>query len=265
MRKYIITGLAFFLFTGPGSVDAWLSLIDRFFGEGKEPVVISVEGWYQSVFPLFGLAILLFGIWWTRDKKPREMSAPVPSSTFSNASPPLVEAHEEEPNTLPVSPANIGTQPGPPTILEASASDSNASPPLVETHEEEPNTLPVPPANKGMQPGPSTILQASASDLIDIIKGKTTVELNQSIPLYIGNLIQITGDVFDIQEPNEKGQCVVLHEEPAHIMVFAYFSKKWMEEIQKLYMGQEITVLGSIASISRLYIDLTSCFLAKRL
>ena len=123
MRKYIITGLAFALFTGPGWVDSLLSLRDRFFGEGKESVVISIDGWYQSLFPLLGLAILLFGIWWTRDKKPRETSAPVPSSTFSNASPSLIETHEKAPDIFPLPSTDNSIRLGPSTFLEVSVSD----------------------------------------------------------------------------------------------------------------------------------------------
>ncbi len=67
-KRYIPIALAFILITGPGALDAWLSLFERFFGEDRQ-VTVNAGSWYQALFPVLGLAVLLFGIWWTRPKK----------------------------------------------------------------------------------------------------------------------------------------------------------------------------------------------------
>ena len=97
MRKYIITGIAFFLITGPGMVVAWLSLLDRFQGE-NEPVSISIGTWYDILFPILGFAVLVIGIWWTRDRL--VPTAPPTESSLEVATLPPVTQERESPSEL---------------------------------------------------------------------------------------------------------------------------------------------------------------------
>lgn len=69
MRKYLTIGIPFALVTVPGALNAWLSLIERFLTDGEGRVAISLGASYESVFPILGLGILLFGVWWTRDRQ----------------------------------------------------------------------------------------------------------------------------------------------------------------------------------------------------
>ena len=57
--------------TVPGAIDAWWSLITRFSGQGAGVTISfgSASELYRLGFPLLGLAVLLFGIWWTRPKR----------------------------------------------------------------------------------------------------------------------------------------------------------------------------------------------------
>ena len=75
MRKFFLIGAAFLLITGPGALDAWLSLFDRFVGEAEEPVNVSIGDWYQAIFPILGLIILLGVILLTGNKKETPISA----------------------------------------------------------------------------------------------------------------------------------------------------------------------------------------------
>jgi len=67
-KRFTLIVIVFILVTGPGALDAWLSLFERFFGEGKQ-VTVNFGDWYQALFPLLGLLVLLFGIWWARPNK----------------------------------------------------------------------------------------------------------------------------------------------------------------------------------------------------
>ncbi len=67
-KKYLVLALGFILITAPGAIAAWLSLFERFFGEDKQ-VTVTFGNWYQALFPILGLLVLLFGIWWTRPSK----------------------------------------------------------------------------------------------------------------------------------------------------------------------------------------------------
>jgi hypothetical protein len=69
-KKYILFALGFIFITAPGAVADWLSLIDR--TKSGEHMSISILNWqtiYNTIFPILGLGVLLFGIWWTRPKK----------------------------------------------------------------------------------------------------------------------------------------------------------------------------------------------------
>jgi hypothetical protein len=68
--KIIFTILGFLLVTGPGALDAWLSLFDRVTGN-EESITMGTSQiiqYYQLAFPFLGLAVLIFGLWWTRDR-----------------------------------------------------------------------------------------------------------------------------------------------------------------------------------------------------
>ncbi len=61
--KYIMVALGYLLVTGAGAVDSWLSLIQHL--RSGQPVTINFGSWYDALFPVLGLAIIIFGIWWT--------------------------------------------------------------------------------------------------------------------------------------------------------------------------------------------------------
>jgi len=69
MRRYFTVALVFLLVTLPGAINTWLSLYDRFINNAEKPFRIPLADWYSVGFPLLGLAVLIFGIWWTRPSK----------------------------------------------------------------------------------------------------------------------------------------------------------------------------------------------------
>ena len=77
-KRYVLIGIVYLLVNGVGALDAWLSLFDRFFGENKQVTVV-VGDWYQALFPILGLAVLFFGVWWTRPGKVAKPEKIVPS------------------------------------------------------------------------------------------------------------------------------------------------------------------------------------------
>lgn len=69
-HKAMLAVLAFLLITVPGALNAWLSLIARF-ETGGTKMTINWRSWqdiYSVIFPLLGLAVIIFGLWWTRQK-----------------------------------------------------------------------------------------------------------------------------------------------------------------------------------------------------
>lgn len=69
-KKIIVVVLGFLLITAPGAIDSWLSLIQRL--RGNEAVNINLSSWhdiYSVVFPILGLAVIVWGLWWTRPEK----------------------------------------------------------------------------------------------------------------------------------------------------------------------------------------------------
>jgi hypothetical protein len=72
-RKPIILVLGFLLISAPGAVDSWLSLFETM-------SVAFLADIYQLFFPVLGLLVLLFGLWWTRPKKEGTVTASYDSS-----------------------------------------------------------------------------------------------------------------------------------------------------------------------------------------
>lgn len=116
MPKYGWFLLSFFVVTGPGAFDAWISIYDRFVGNEEERVTISFGAWYESAFPILGLGILAFGLWWTRGKSKSQATVETsrPNNDVQRAH--LETVSEEEANT-PSPAANPGNSLA---ILEAS-------------------------------------------------------------------------------------------------------------------------------------------------
>lgn len=72
--KSLAVILSFIFVTGPGALESWLSLIDRFHADANGGAKMtlnlgSFQDIYKFAFPILGFVILLFGIWWTRPKK----------------------------------------------------------------------------------------------------------------------------------------------------------------------------------------------------
>ena len=177
MRKYFIIGVSFLLVTLPGALDAWLSLIDRFSNEGFAFITIPTSVWYQSLFPIAGLTVLLFGIWWTRDKD--EGTSPTSLS-------PSIDAYELEPSRVPKQ--ERSHQPIPETLMSSEAI-SNAP---IDLREEEPIRVSQPTVGEYTQAFPPTLLDIKAADLTAIFTGRTTVQAKPLIDAQIGNMIRIT-------------------------------------------------------------------------
>jgi hypothetical protein len=66
--RAIWLGIVYLFVTGPGAVSDWTSLIKSYFG-GDAQLNINFGSYYGAIFPIAGLAILLFGIWWLRPKQ----------------------------------------------------------------------------------------------------------------------------------------------------------------------------------------------------
>ena len=111
---------------------------------------------------------------------------------------------------------------------------------------------------------PPTFLDVSAADLVGIYKGRTTAQVKPLVDAHIGNMIQVRGSVFDINEVLDGRYFVSLREEPSDISspsIMAYFGEEMAEAIRFLSIDQGITVLGKIDDIDRSRIRLESCLL----
>ena len=234
MRKYLIIGITFLLVTLPGAFDAWLSLIERFSGEDVSLLPIPTSVWYQSLFPIMGFAVLIFGIWWTRDKDKEKVEGSTSSSSVDVS----------EPRT--------------------SISDTHS-----EITNEGPDGVPQPVSDGSTQAFPPTLLDASAFDLIGIFKGRTTTQAKPLVDAQIGNMAQIKGNIYDIDESLRGGYTVSIYEPSdsylSETLVLAYFDEEWTEVIRSLSVDQRVSVLGQIDDISRSSIRLVSCSLVKEL
>ena len=72
-RKTVLVLFGFLFITGPSAIDAWFSLYDRYSNETTESATMnlaSLTSIYQLVFPVIGLLVLLFGLWWARPPQP---------------------------------------------------------------------------------------------------------------------------------------------------------------------------------------------------
>lgn len=84
-RRIAVVIIVFLLVTAPGAFDSWLSIIDRY-TPGNESTVVTFNptlSFFQIGFPVVGLALLLWGLWWTKPKVTVE--AEVPSVTNSGS------------------------------------------------------------------------------------------------------------------------------------------------------------------------------------
>lgn len=92
IRKYLLFGGGFAVFTGAAALEAWLSLIDRMTGrtDGVTFDFLSRD-LFSMVFPIFGLVLILFGIWWTRPKRPAVADAE-PSVAVTDSAVPTAES-----------------------------------------------------------------------------------------------------------------------------------------------------------------------------
>ena len=253
MRKYFFIP-AFLLITLPSAIAAWLSLIERIFGEGKAFITFPTSGWYEALFPIVGLAVLLFGIWWTRDKD--EGTSPTSLS-------PSIDAYELEPSRVPKQ--ERSHQPIPETLMSSEAI-SNAP---IGLREEKPIRVSQPTVGEYTQAFPPTLLDIKATDLTAIFTGRTTVQAKPLIDAQIGNMIRVRGNVSDIDETHTGEQCVTIREQTDSIysdtFVLAHFDHIWAGAIQSLLIDQEVIVLGHIERINKWAVHLESCSLAKGL
>lgn len=64
MRRVLLIVGVFIFIEAPGALEDWLSLFDRFAAD--EAVTVSLGQWFDLLFPIIGLGVLAFGIWWTR-------------------------------------------------------------------------------------------------------------------------------------------------------------------------------------------------------
>lgn len=247
MRKYIFIGLSYGLVVIPGALNAWLSLIARFTAEDRLPITISTPFWYQSLFPILGLGVLLIGIWWTSDKdKEKEIES---AERIIHGSVQLERASTLQPE--------IVSEPEP-----TSAPEVPAAPKLVriltpEADETEPNSL------------PPILLEATAADLVGIFKGRTAIQAQPLVDEQIGNLVRIQGIVRDVRENRNEGHTVVLSESTDESrggpLIFASLDNERSNEISSLTLSQEITVLGRLTEVDQLSISLESCSLGRGL
>ena len=233
MRKYIFFGLSYCLVVIPGALNAWLSLSDRFSDEDNSLISISTPFWYQTLFPILGLVVLLFGVWWTRDKDKGRETNPAAGSIgnpIQHVAEPIVQ-REVTPESVQVLTPEIG--------------------------EEEPNSR------------QSTFLNASAADLVGIYDGRTTVQAQPLVEKQIGNWVRIKGNVTNVRESYQGGHSVALSEPTDEsrlgAMVHAYFGEEWNEVVSSLSIDQDIMVFGRIAQIGELSIRLEACSFGRDL
>ena len=77
-KRYTTITIAFLLITVPGALNNWMSLYSRFLGEDKQ-VTVNIGNWYEAIFPVLGLLVLLFGFWWILPQK--ALGVPASSKT----------------------------------------------------------------------------------------------------------------------------------------------------------------------------------------
>lgn len=218
--KYVFFAVTFLLVTGPGAVEAWLSLLDRF-AEGSESVNVSLGNWYQAAFPFLGLAVLLFGIWWTRDR--------------GTASPP--------PLGLTESTGGSGQ-----LTSNAPAGDEAQTP-------ERPTTdaAPVPIASPFDGGEPLT-----PAYLLGLIEGRTTAAGNERVAGYIGRRMVVSGTLNDVNKNPITGTTAAL--EVRSVTVIATFSGDWYERLSAYQLGESITIAGQFGGVlAKMGISLEKC------
>ena len=160
MLKPLLIGAAFLLITGPGAVDAWLSLADRFSGNGEGSLTISVSAWYQAVFPIAGLLILMGIVWWTRNKPQPDRITPASTSN-------VIESVKVEPLNEDKHKTSKPVQKKEPKNSEITIETNNY-----------PDTK-------------LALIDASPSELMNICKEHTTAEAELLLAPFIGRLIVI--------------------------------------------------------------------------
>ena len=201
-------GAAFLLITGPGAVDAWLSLIDRFVGQVEEPISVSIGDWYEAIFPILGLIILVGVILWIRNKeevaKEFRLSASTESVTGSSS--------RASPDKEAITPSNLATRGYTPRIssglIKASPSELTGLYRGVTTAEAEPKTA--------RYIGKLIVVDGKVSDVNVLGYGKG-------------------------------GYSVVLDDKDSNVAISARFSREGNEDILMLQSKQEISILGTIS------------------
>ena len=226
MRKLLLVGAAFLLITGPGAVDAWLSLIDRFVGRVEGPVKVSIGDWYEAIFPILGLGILVGVVLWKGGKqviaKEHRADAPTDSPTESSSTVPL----SKETQAVDNSTQKNYTPKISSTLIRATASELT-----------------------GIYKGITSI---EAEPVVARYVGKLIV--------FDGEVRDVS-----VKDYGQGGYTVVLREKQSEVSIFANFVKDGNEDIRKLQHKQIITILGSIRKIEKYGIILESCSLATGL
>lgn len=226
MRKYILVGLAFVFVTAPGALDAWLSLLERLFGESDGSFAISIGDWYELIFPPLGLAILLVVIWLAHREQMARSAHPTKELNADRESGPVTAQATEEQGTT--------TFPN----KEAPTRET-----LVSTHQ--------------------TNLQATPTDLMKLCQGRTSVEARQLVAPYIGLTIRFNGTVSDVDNHHAAGYTVLVETGTSMSNVFCSFGEHWNESVEGLAIGQELTILGRIRKIEQYWINLDDCELVR--
>ena len=88
-------------------------------------------------------------------------------------------------------------------------------------------------------------------ELVDMVAGKTDMECERISQRYVNTWLDISGKVEDVEDRLDLGLHVTI--EPPHwpgINYSAYFSRKWMNRISILDIGDNISAVGQIDEIN---------------
>lgn len=222
MPKFFWFLLSFLIVTGPGALDSWLSIGERIAGNNESRVNIYLGDWYQSLFPIFGFAILAFGIWWTRSKHETHKQTDTAGSTS------VASKSESE-----CSDGNVGQDH---TNGISAEKHLNKSPVIIEAS---------PSALVGIYKNRTKV---EAAPIVATYIGRKLIVKAKVFDV-------------DTETSGDHEHRISLKDGNSEPFVFARFTADWNGVISNIRKNQEITVLGSITNITDLWVHLESCSL----
>lgn len=106
-------------------------------------------------------------------------------------------------------------------------------------------------------PAERRFITANPEHLMDLCKGRTSIQASQVLDTYSGSWLKVSGTINNVMYRFEIVFVSVLLSN--HRIMTLYFEKKWKDRAMQLIAGQEITAIGEINEISETGIGLQNC------